>query len=275
MVKNSPFVTSLFAATAFLFMGFSEAQDSSKPVESGLTESVEVNLTLIDAVVIDKKSGRTVSGLTKDDFEIVIGGKAIPPNTLDVSCAEGGLPDPKGWRRLPKEPIQSPVEEDARYIVFVVDYLHLEPFARVETLEAIEGAMRTYNTENEHLMVVALTPTPRIYKDTNNERLFTTDRQEITQSVNQMMKDITLSNGNFFHLKDDNWFKGIEVLLTVLEKAYTGPKAMVFFSNLKQMSQKRDHVAAFKQLAADAATARTSIFPVYVRGGSAACSSFG
>ena len=69
-------------------------REATEPIESNLVEEENVRLIVLDVLVLDSKD-RTVPDLTLEDFGIVIDGKPITPDTLDVRCDEV-MNDPKG-----------------------------------------------------------------------------------------------------------------------------------------------------------------------------------
>jgi VWFA-related protein len=236
------------------------AQEKPAPLELEMQERVQVELTLVDVVVIDKSTGRPVAGLAQDAFEIRLGGRWQPVSTLDERCEDG--PD------QPRQPAR---------VVFAVDYLHLSPIDAIRALETIEEVLRDSARANDEWMVAALTGGPF-----RNELTFTRERQKILDLVDDMKspKNVGLWNGNYHHTKDDIWFRNLDALLAVLETParrdsdgnvltemrHPGPKSIVLFSNLTELSAESNHDDALRKFAAAAASAEVFVFPVHTFG---------
>jgi hypothetical protein len=79
----------LLSCILFLALGLpASTSDNGDPIDIEKLEEVEVDLVLIDALVLDRK-GRTVPGLTRDDFEVVVDRVIRPIDTLDELCDAG------------------------------------------------------------------------------------------------------------------------------------------------------------------------------------------
>ena len=110
----------LLCLLALLMLAPATAQDDPQPVD--LEERVDVDLVLVDTVVLDRK-GRTVPGLTRDDFFLSVQGQAQNIDTFDVDCPDGALDDP-----LVVKPGEhrgaGPSPGQKRRIVIAFDYYH-------------------------------------------------------------------------------------------------------------------------------------------------------
>jgi len=120
----------LAVALSTAAVGFAGAQDA--PRDTGYEETVDVRLSILDVVVVDRK-GRPLTGLTRDDFEVRVdrkrreiasidawrGGEASPPTTVE----------PLGGKPASSE---RPVPAWG-FIVFDVD--HLSPQYRGRAME--------------------------------------------------------------------------------------------------------------------------------------------
>jgi VWFA-related protein len=231
---------------------------AAQPVDLGQQEEVEVRLVLIDAVVLDRQD-RTVSDLTLDDFEITVDGRRLPIDTLDVSCAAGSLEDPEAVKN-PKR--RAPISTDAeRNIVLALDYLHLNQIERVDVLEQAQSMVRQSMTANDRIMVAALNGGLRI------EQVFTADHGRVLDTLKRMEYDISLWEPSFFHLNEDPFFDGMQVLFDVLGSV-PGNKGVVLFSNNPGSAHEND--LRFADLAAGASSSRCSVYPVHASGLTAA-----
>jgi VWFA-related protein len=247
----------LFAALLAVSVLDVTAQDSAErvdPLASDLEEEVGIQLILIDTVVVDR-AGRTVPDLTFDDFEIIVDGKPVDVDTLDVSCT-GPMDDPQQVRRASKRP-HLPTSGAVRRIVIVLDYLHLGPIARTDVLERAREMVRHGMTSNDEVMVVAIAGGLRI------EQTFTSDRQRVEDVLEQMEYDISLWNGNFTHLTEQPFFASMNALFNVLGSV-PGHKGIVMYSNSGARSDEND--LKFARLAASASASRCSIYPVHAAG---------
>jgi hypothetical protein len=104
-------------------------------------------------------------------------------------------------------------------------------------------------------MVVALTGAPRI------EQSWTRDPAQVRETLRRMEHDITLWNGNFAHMNEAGFVKGLESLIETLGEV-SGSKALVLFSEMSDVPLDLE----FRRLAAAAATGRCAIYPVDARG---------
>jgi VWFA-related protein len=101
-----------------------------------LVESIEVRVTNIDVVVLDR-AGHPVTGLTKDDFEIYEDGKLKPlsnfyevresPETRGKTATAAAAPDVAAF----KDPRQ-------RRVIFFIDNYSMHPAKRAEVIRSIQ-----------------------------------------------------------------------------------------------------------------------------------------
>ncbi len=247
------------AAALMLLPGLAgvPAQEPAKPTDIGLTEKVQVRLVTMDVVVLDA-ADRAVAGLEPEDFELRVDGAEVPVDTLDRSCDESALDEPAAVRapedRAPGRPQGSP-----RRIVWVLDYLHLDGFARERVLETLRALARGGAMEGSEILVAALTGGLRV------EQPFTRDLSQVTRTLERMERDITLWNGNFAHTTEEGFFAGLEALCDVLA-AVPGPKAAVVYSQWQGAGDLYFYESDFRRLAALAGDARVSFYPVEAQG---------
>ena len=248
-VLLSALLSSAFAAGA--------AEEPSKPRDIGLTEKVDVRLVTMDVLVLDARD-RTVPGLEAKDFEMLVDGKPVPVDTLDESCAEGGLEEPKAVGSPEKRP--APAERHApRRIAWVLDYLHLGPTARLETLDRLKRLARGPSLQGDEILIAALTGGLRV------EQAFTADLSRVVETLERMDRDISLWNGNFRHLTEEGLFAGLEALCDILATV-DGPKAAVVFSQWQGPEDLEFYEPNFRRLSALAADARVAFYPVEAGG---------
>jgi len=219
------------------------------PIEVDKIEEEKVRLLLMDLVVVDKK-GRTVPDLTADDFEIVVRSRKRPIDTLDVDCPAGAAEDPRAVRH-PSRREAPPAPETTRRIVLALDYLHMSQMQRVEVLDYAKDLVKEGVSGNDEILVAALTGGLRI------EQPFTSDHEQTLKTLHRMQYDISLWNGNFWHMSEIGYVSGVTALLDVLGTV-PGSKAIVLFSAMTDVPMDLE----FQEIAAIASASRCSIYPV-------------
>lgn len=229
------------------------AQELEKPIDLGLVEKARVRMVILDVIVLDRER-RTVPGLTAADFEVTVGGKEVSVASLDVDCPSGGAEDPMASYRTGDE-TRHPPPPGHRRIVLAFDYLHLDPLQRTDVLERAKKLIEGSAGRGDEVLVAALTGGLRV------EQPFTTDLERTRRTLQRMEYDITLWNGNFYHQSEEGFVRGLGALFDVLGTV-AGPKAVVLYSGMQDVPLD----GQFRQIAALAAGARCSIYPVDARG---------
>src|SRR5687767_1788306 len=107
-----------------------------------LTETVDVRVINVDVVVVDRKTGQAVSGLTKNDFTIFENGRPKEiSNFYEVrSTPITSAPAPTAPAPRPRT-ADIPVNQRRR-IIFFVDNLSLHPFNRNRVFKAMKEFAR-------------------------------------------------------------------------------------------------------------------------------------
>jgi VWFA-related protein len=229
--------------------------DSGDPVDIKKLEEVEVDLVLIDALVLDRK-GRTVPGLTRDDFEVVVDMVIRPIDTLDELCDAGAADDPRGMRNPAKRaPIEAP--KAGRKIVLAFDYMHLNNVEQIEALKSAMNMIENGTVAGEEIMVAALNGRLRI------EQPFTTDADAVSGALRRMQNDISLWGQSYDHITEIQFFHGLQTLVDFLG-IIDGSKAIVLYSNNRSSARQDD--LPFMELTSSAASSRCSMYPVHVAG---------
>ena len=231
-----------------------ESPQPQEPIPSDVVEEEEVRLVILDVLVVDR-AGRTVPDLTLYDFKIAgPGGRELPIDTLDVDCSVGSMDDPKAVKHASKR--ESPELGDGRRrIVIAIDYLHLPRYWRTVALENAQQAVQHNASPGDEIMVVALNGGLRI------EQPFSSDRNEVIESLRRMQYDITLWEPDYFHLHESLFVDPFVALLDVLAQ-FDGTKAVVLYSMMNDVPFDIE----FERIAAVAATSRCSIYPVDAAG---------
>jgi len=219
------------------------------PIEIGVTETATVRLLLLDVVVVDK-AGTTVPDLTAEDFEILAGGEVVAVDTLDVDCPGGATEEPRAVAWAGSREATGGTAA-GRKIVLALDYLHLDPVQRERVFDQAMAMVKHGAAAEDEVMLAALTGGLRI------EQPFTNDREQIQRSLKRMRFDISLWNGNFFHLNENGFVDGLTALFDVLGTV-PGPKAVMLYSGMLDVPLDLQ----FKELAAIASASRCSVYPV-------------
>lgn len=239
-------------AVAFALSAPLLAQQPTAPA-TGTPEKVQVTVVQVEAVVMDK-DGKTVPGLTKDDFSMSIAGLPVKISALDVSCPAGAMADPtplKGGQAPTPAPIAPGTK---RRVVFAFDYSFLAVPMRGQVLDAAEWMLRMSKTDDEEVMIVALASEVRI------EQKFTKDIRQLVAALSRMKHDVTLWARDFpVGSSGAGYFGGISTLMDVLG-GYDGAKAVVYFSEADIVGASMRDIY-HQNVAAHAAAGRASIYP--------------
>lgn len=209
------------------------AVESPRPVNRGLTESVEVNLVIVDVQVLDRK-GSPVPGLVAKDFGVTVDNKPVPIVSFDAACAE-----------LSEKPD----------LVLAFDYQHLGYVQRAEALDSAQRAFEHSPAREMQVMVVALTGGLRVVQP------FTGDRDQIPSVLRAMRNDSSLFAGTFSHTGETGFVQSMSSLFDVVATVHR-PKAILLYSAMTDLPFE----AQFRDLAAMAATSRSVVYPIDVRG---------
>jgi VWFA-related protein len=230
----------LASALAFLLIAPSIRADGERPVDKGLREHVEVNLAIVDVQVLDAK-GHAVPGLAANDFELVVDHRVRPIVSFDVSCGESAHSSGASSAESPA-------------LVLAFDYQHLNGIQRGAALESARRAIAAAGPDGE-VMVAALTGGLRV------EQPFTSDVARVPAALRKMQYDVSLFAGNFSHLTEDGFVRGLTALFDVAA-TLPKPKAVLFFSAMGDVPLD----SQFKDLAAKASASRSVVYPIDVRG---------
>ncbi|RMH23414.1 MAG: VWA domain-containing protein [Acidobacteria bacterium] len=121
---------SLFAA-ALLICAALPVAGEEKPSLAPIEETIGVVVVNVDVVVVDKK-GRPITGLTRDDFELLVDGRPTPLSNFfevrDHAVAGERPASPAAGATTPEEPA---------HVVVLIDNNHLTPAGRERMLEVL------------------------------------------------------------------------------------------------------------------------------------------
>jgi VWFA-related protein len=152
----------LFAATLSLAAWGQQPQPQTQPAQGEmpkLSESIDVRVINVDVVVTDKK-GNPVTGLKKEDFEILENGvqKTIS-NFYEVDNSKGVPVAPVAVDANPTPALPKPVrideipENQKRRIIFYIDNLSMAPFNRNRVFKQMKDFVSTIMRPGDEAML--------------------------------------------------------------------------------------------------------------------------
>ena len=156
-----------------------------------VTETIEVAITNVDVVVTDGKGNR-VRGLTKDDFEILVGGKAQeitnfseysdPSKSVAVTLA----PAPTTAAAEPAPPPSEVTSPPLRRLLLVIDNNSLTIRNRKPAVAAAQSFVESNVRRGDMVMIATLSGafTPRVE--------WTSDRDELRRVLAAMGEEATI-----------------------------------------------------------------------------------
>jgi VWFA-related protein len=146
-------------------------------VAQKLVESIEVHVVNVDVVVTDR-SGKPVTGLTKDDFELFENGKAQPlTNFYEVRAeppavtAEASVVNPAERATAP------PAEMSARRFIIFVDNYSLHPFKRNQVFDSLVRFVDDHMRDRDEATLVVWNRRPKVVLP------FTSDKAALRSAV--------------------------------------------------------------------------------------------
>lgn len=137
--------------------------------ERFFVETVQVHVVNVDVIVTDRK-GRPVTGLTRDDFELLEDGVPVPITNFYAGSAQAAEPADE------QEPL--PVPEDQRlHLVIVVDLAASRPFDRNTAITRLQEVVRQVLDPSAKVMVATMDRSLRV------RSRMTGDRDEVIQAL--------------------------------------------------------------------------------------------
>jgi VWFA-related protein len=198
MKSQRLFVTcGLFLALASLASAQAKKPAAGKAEDPGtFLETVNVGVVNVDVYVTDKK-GNPITGLTKDDFQLlengsrveisnfyaVNAGKAVAqpddlaPATPGAALAPGAAPAPAA----DLDKVQTPEEQRLRLIVYIDNY-NLRPFNRNRVMRELRAFIGTKLGKGDELMLVTYD------RELHIRRTFTSDPSLIAAAMLDLEK---------------------------------------------------------------------------------------
>src|SRR5437870_4860548 len=133
---------------------------------SRTTESIDVNVIEVDAVVLDAQ-GKPVPGLTRNDFELRVGGRKRPiSNFYEVNRVSRAVSQPEEAAIARRD-----------YLVLFIDDLHLDQHEKKRALDALRQFVSQHVHAGTAAMLVALDGDVRILEK------FTEDAARLVQAT--------------------------------------------------------------------------------------------
>jgi VWFA-related protein len=177
------FVFSLAALRPFASAAQKPAEGPSRQV-GPVVKTVDVTVTNLDVVVLDGKGNR-VTGLRKEDFEVIEDG--FPQTLTNFYAVEGGRLTLIGDEPVPAPPPNAPAAEaeaatpspKTRIVVFI-DNLHISAFNRNRVLRNVEDFVRKSIKGDTEAMIVTWDRSLKI------RRKFTSDGRDLADVLRQV-----------------------------------------------------------------------------------------
>lgn len=175
-MAHNPAIMKMLAAIALAASCFASAAHAQAP----LSETIEVRITNIDVVVTDR-TGAPVTGLTKDDFEILESGKRqAVTNFYEIRDASAAAPASSGEMQAPLPEV--PAEVSRRRIVIFVDNFTIHPLSRNQAFAAVEKSLSTLLRPGDEAMIVMWQGTDQTLAP------FTSDHEELIAQFRKAAK---------------------------------------------------------------------------------------
>lgn len=121
------------------------------PPQESFGESIEVSVVNVEVFVTDKK-GQPISGLTKEDFEVLEDGKPVAvTNFYAESRSQGGVPALAASASAVA--VERPEDRRLRLVIFVDD-VNMEPEGRNRVLPSLAKFLRSELVPGDEVMLV-------------------------------------------------------------------------------------------------------------------------
>jgi VWFA-related protein len=152
-------------ALAFPLWSQEKPKETTTTQPTFFSETIEVRVINVDAVVTDKK-GQPVTGLTRNDFELYENGqKQEITNFLELSgapprpaVAAQPIPSVPGVTQLPAAASEPPADTRPRRIVLFLDNSAMRPFSRNRTLPAMKDFVARNLRGSDQVMIALWKP---------------------------------------------------------------------------------------------------------------------
>ncbi|MEM7350939.1 MAG: VWA domain-containing protein [Acidobacteriota bacterium] len=201
LLQIAALLVSLVAAPLVAQEAETEAPSSEPPLEDVFVDTLDVNIVNVDVYVTDKKGNR-ITGLQKDDFELLVNRKPI--TVTNFYAVEGGVarnqkgkelaPDESLDPRLRADPNRRRVPEDQRlHLIVYIDNLNLRPFTRNRALRYVRTFLNNRLRPGDEVMLVTYE------RSLNIRHRFTSDPEIISSAL----YDVEVMSGMGTHADAD------------------------------------------------------------------------
>jgi len=189
-MRSRPVIIGALIACALATAGPSAAprggqeEPAETPRRIGTTEKVQVNLVLVDVVVRDRRD-RPVSGLERDDFELLVDRLPTAPGdieTFEEICAptaSGAGPAP-GTPQA-GAPAGAAQATDIRHIMMYYDFSQLSLSGRRQALRSTRDNLPSLIGQGDEVMIFAFKDGLRLVQD------FTSDLALLESRIDEMI----------------------------------------------------------------------------------------
>ncbi|MDP9193673.1 MAG: VWA domain-containing protein [Acidobacteriota bacterium] len=186
-------IIALIVATAMAAPLLAQRKIAADPQQQPLTEVIDVRVIDFDVVVTDKR-GNFVSGLTKEDFEILENGVPKPlSNFYEINDGAPKRPvatEVGGRVEAPAPPPPVTSEEMKRRIIFYIDNLSLAPFNRNRVFTQMKEFLKTAMRPGDEAMVATYNRSMKVRVP------FTRDAQQISSILDAIASESGLGVAN-------------------------------------------------------------------------------
>lgn len=172
-----------------------EPAGEAAPLAEEFFESIEVNVVNVDVYVTDKKGNR-VTGLGKDDFELLEDGKpiqitnfyAVEEGRAAPAAAPAGADAAPAPAPVPAA-IETEVPEDQRlHLVVYIDNFNIKVFDRNRVFASLREFLRTKLSRYDRVMLMTYDREPHV------RRPFTSDPTTIASALFEIEKLSAMGN---------------------------------------------------------------------------------
>ncbi len=170
---------------------------TTEPELPRLVENIDVRVINVDVVVTDRR-GNPVTGLTKDDFQILENG--VPKTISNFYEVEGNraksiIADEVGGRVEQQKAAAAVPEEMKRRIIFYVDNLSLNPFNRNRVFAQMKDFLKSAMRPGDEAMVATYNRSMKVRVP------FTRDIAQIESILDSLAKESGLGVANRSEMK--------------------------------------------------------------------------
>ena len=146
------------------------------------SETIEVRVINVDVMVT--KDGHPVTGLTKDDFQILEDGK--PQAITNFLEIRGDEAPAAGWQGA--APRATPADTRPRNVIVFLDMTTMAPFTRDKVFEPMSRFLQRTMRAGDHVMIVSWNPGLKV------ELPFTNDVASATSALKRLTGTVTAAS---------------------------------------------------------------------------------